>query len=138
MNKIAVKIVRYDMDKTKKRNKKNILVSRKSEQAVIDQLEKIHKGEKVVTIHTIEWDEEKTEKIIKKQIHKAGTTYSGEIKFFEESKGFGFITPDEDMDDLFFHESATYNEIFRSGDRIKFEIGKGPKGICAVCIKLIK
>lgn len=138
MSKAAVKIVKYDMDRTKKRNRKNLLVSEKTEQAVISQLEKIHKGEKVETIHSIEWDDKETEKNVRKEVQRANATLTGEIKFFEESKGFGFIAPDDDMDDLFFHESTIGDEIIRTGDQVEFQLGESPKGVCAVKIKLIK
>jgi hypothetical protein len=58
MSKVLVSVVRYDMDKTKKRNRKNLLVETKTEDAVIAQLERIHKGEKVVEIKEIIWEED--------------------------------------------------------------------------------
>jgi hypothetical protein len=58
MSKVKVDLVSYDMDKTKKRKRKNLLVAEKSEQAVINQLERIHKGEKVVEIQQIIWHED--------------------------------------------------------------------------------
>jgi hypothetical protein len=57
MKEIKVKLVKYDMTKTKNRNRKDMLVDNQSEQAVITQLERIHKGEKVITIHELVWDE---------------------------------------------------------------------------------
>ncbi|MFC1652138.1 cold-shock protein [Planctomycetota bacterium] len=58
----------------------------------------------------------------------------GTVKWFNESKGFGFITPEEGGDDLFVHHSeintqgyATLNE----GQAVEFEIGEGRKGPCA-------
>ncbi|OUR95889.1 cold-shock protein [Halobacteriovorax marinus] len=63
--------------------------------------------------------------------------FTGEVKFFDEEKGFGFITPDEDIDDLFFHKSALAGVVLRESDIVEFEIGEGPKGPCAVRINLI-
>lgn len=61
MTKVKVSLVRYDMDKTKKRKRKNFLVDSKTENDVIKQLERIHKGEKVVEILELVWDEESIE-----------------------------------------------------------------------------
>jgi hypothetical protein len=55
MAKATVELVKYDMDKTKKRKRANFSVADKTEEAVIAKLEKIHKGEKVETIHEIVW-----------------------------------------------------------------------------------
>jgi len=70
MTKLRIKLVKYDMDKTKKRSRKNVLVNGKTEDDVIAQLEKIHKGEKVVIIHELVWDEEQIEESIKKTEEK--------------------------------------------------------------------
>ena len=138
MNKIAVKFVKYDMDKTKKRNRKNLLVSEKTEEAVIIQLEKIHKGEKLVTIHSLEWDEEQIDKNLQKEKFKQNQKLTGEVKFFEEKKGFGFIAPHKDRDDLFFHASGLMTKDIKDGDIVEFEIGQGPKGACAIHIRLME
>ena len=132
MNKIKVELVRYDMDKTKKRKRANFDVSSKTEAAIIEKLERIHKGEKVVTIHEITWGEELEVKQTKAKRH------SGIIKFFDTEKGFGFIEPDEDREDLFFHASALGGEEFYDADPVEFEIGNGPKGEVAIRITLIE
>lgn len=58
----------------------------------------------------------------------------GTVKWFNDSKGFGFITPDEGEKDCFVHYSAIQGDGFKTlaeGDRVQFEIGEGPKGPAA-------
>lgn len=56
---------------------------------------------------------------------------TGIVKWFNDSKGFGFITPDEGGEDLFAHFSAIQSTGFKSlqeGQRVSFEVTNGPKG----------
>ena len=56
---------------------------------------------------------------------------TGIVKWFNDSKGFGFITPDEGGEDLFAHFSAIQSTGFKSlqeGQRVSFEVTTGPKG----------
>ena len=51
----------------------------------------------------------------------------GTVKFFNESKGYGFITNDETGEDLFVHYSALGNITIKEGDKVEYEEGEGRK-----------
>lgn len=56
---------------------------------------------------------------------------TGTVKWFNDSKGFGFITPDAGGDDLFAHFSAIVASGYKSlkeGDKVTFDVTEGPKG----------
>lgn len=62
---------------------------------------------------------------------------SGTVKFFNESKGFGFITRDDGQPDVFIHASALPSgSDIGEGDKVSFEIVQGPKGNKAVNVSL--
>ncbi|MBB6108245.1 cold-shock protein [Mucilaginibacter lappiensis] len=61
---------------------------------------------------------------------------TGTVKFFNESKGFGFITPSNGAKDLFVHVTALSGQI-REGDEVTFDVEEGKKGPGAVNVKLV-
>lgn len=63
----------------------------------------------------------------------------GTVKWFNSTKGFGFITREEG-DDVFVHYNAILGDGYRSledGDKVQFEIGEGPKGLQATQVSRI-
>ncbi len=65
---------------------------------------------------------------------------TGTVKKFLDGKGFGFISPDEGEDDVFFHQSEIIMEGFRTleeGQKVEFEVEEGAKGLSAKQVKPI-
>ena len=63
---------------------------------------------------------------------------TGIVKWFNEAKGFGFITPDEGGDDLFAHFSEIQDSGFKTlkeAQHVSYEVKTGPKGKLAASIK---
>ena len=60
----------------------------------------------------------------------------GTVKFFNDSKGFGFIKPDDSSEDIFVHSSDLTDQI-REKDQVKYEVEKGKKGLNAVNVEVI-
>jgi CspA family cold shock protein len=61
---------------------------------------------------------------------------SGTVKFFNNAKGFGFITPDDGGKDVFVHQSGL-TDVIRDGDKVSYDVQEGPKGLNAANVKLV-
>ena len=59
---------------------------------------------------------------------------SGTVKWFNSEKGYGFISPDDGSEDLFAHFSAIAGSGYKNldeGQKVEFEVARGPKGLQA-------
>ena len=68
------------------------------------------------------------------------TQMEGTVKWFNDSKGFGFITPSDGGKDVFVHQSdieAEGHGTLNEGDRVQYEVAEGPKGPKAANVKTI-
>lgn len=61
---------------------------------------------------------------------------TGTVKFFNESKGYGFITEDGSQKDHFVHVSGLVDKV-QEGDQVEFDLQEGRKGMNAVNVKVI-
>jgi CspA family cold shock protein len=61
----------------------------------------------------------------------------GTVKFFNESKGFGFITPSNGGQDVFVHASGLQGAELHDKDNVSFDVENGKKGLNAVNVKVI-
>ena len=60
---------------------------------------------------------------------------NGTVKFFNTTKGFGFITPDDGGKDVFVHQNGLKEDI-NEGDKVSFDIEETPKGLNALNVKV--
>jgi len=59
---------------------------------------------------------------------------NGTVKFFNNAKGFGFITPDDGSKDVFVHQNGLTDDI-TEGDKVSYEVEETPKGLNAIDVK---
>lgn len=59
----------------------------------------------------------------------------GTVNFFNESKGFGFIAPDDGSKDIFVHQSGLIDKITK-GDKVSYDVQEGQKGLNAINVKI--
>ncbi|MGI5865452.1 MAG: cold-shock protein [Myxococcales bacterium] len=65
---------------------------------------------------------------------------TGTVKWFNDAKGFGFIKQEDGGEDVFCHHTAIQAEGFRTlaeGQRVEFDIVKGPKGLQAANVRSV-
>ncbi|WP_370896815.1 cold-shock protein [Chryseobacterium gossypii] len=60
----------------------------------------------------------------------------GTVKFFNEAKGFGFISPADGSKDVFVHSSGLVSGSIRENDKVNYTIQQGDRGLNAVNVKL--
>jgi CspA family cold shock protein len=63
---------------------------------------------------------------------------TGKIKFFNESKGYGFITDDASKKDVFVHASGLLHPKVNMNDAVSFELSQGKRGELAINVQLIQ
>ena len=61
---------------------------------------------------------------------------SGKVRFYNNSKGYGFITPDDNQRKIIVHQSGTTEEL-KEGDKVIFDIEKNQRGLSAVKVRKI-
>ena len=61
---------------------------------------------------------------------------NGTVKFFNDSKGFGFIAPEEGGKDVFVHANGLIDQI-KDGDQVSYDVEEGKKGLNAVNVKIV-
>jgi len=60
---------------------------------------------------------------------------NGTVKFFNNLRGFGFITPDDGTEEVFVHKSGLIDKI-TEGDKVSYDVQEGQKGLNAVNVKV--
>lgn len=63
---------------------------------------------------------------------------TGTVKWFNDQKRFGFITPDDGGKDLFVHANSIARGSLQENDKVQYEVGRGQKGPCAENVSLVE
>ncbi len=61
----------------------------------------------------------------------------GKVKMYNSEKGFGFITPDANSEDIFVHVTGLLERELRAGDVVEYETEQGKKGLVAINVKKV-
>ena len=61
---------------------------------------------------------------------------NGTVKFFNNSKGYGFISPEDGSKDVFVHQNGLIDKI-NEGDTVSYDVEEGQKGLNAVNVKVV-
>lgn len=77
-----------------------------------------------------------TNRIINNKNNTVKVMKEGTVKFFNNTKGFGFITFKDSDEDVFVHKNGLIDQIHEN-DNVKFDLERGPKGMNAVNVELI-
>jgi CspA family cold shock protein len=75
-----------------------------------------------------------------RKVSNMATREKGTVKWFNDQKGFGFITPESGKKDVFVHQSSIMSAGFRTlaeGDKVEFSVEQGPKGPSAANVQKI-
>jgi CspA family cold shock protein len=62
---------------------------------------------------------------------------NGTVKFFNDDKGFGFITPDDGGKDVFVHVNGLNGNSISEGDKVSYDVEEGQKGLNAVNVSVV-
>ena len=65
------------------------------------------------------------------------TMSNGTVKFFNEGKGYGFITPDDGGKDVFVHVNGLNGSHLNEGDNVSYDVEEGQKGLNAVNVEVV-
>jgi cold shock protein len=79
-------------------------------------------------------------KSVSQKVKRVRTMAAGTVKWFNATKGFGFIKPDDGGQDLFVHQSEIQMQGYRQldeGQRVEFEVGQGKKGPQATAVRAV-
>ena len=68
--------------------------------------------------------------------HKVTTMKEGTVKFFNNAKGFGFITVNDSNEEIFVHKSNVIGQI-KENDNVTFQVEKSKKGLSAIKVSVI-
>ncbi len=81
--------------------------------------------------------QQKTYTFVYSQLIYFFITMEGTVKFFNETKGFGFITNDETGQDIFVHVTGLNGEALNEGDKVEYVEEEGRKGMVAAQVRVI-